>query len=320
MFDGLVAFAVDRWRHDCGARRVRFISRPGSPMKEGRFVLGTFRSERMRVLYRSHQNDRLRVMLVLVHIDITPPQMSETAVGKRVWNVGVNWCGFGRVNVFWKRGLLDPGEYSQRGTESHVLEVGSLNCFGPKEMEFLRFVPSEPKQKSGIEDRLFLLEQTLEVLFFIWKRFPLTPKDVEKDGYLSMMLWNNSVKLKFITKHHNKQSISENYSKLQHNNLIRSCLNISTFILWVVWSLRRGVTYTPTIPAPRGAQDSRGPKARAMPIADEAHFWLNGYVNKQNCRIWSEANPQVYVETPLHPEKLTVWCALWAGGILLQKR
>ncbi|GFY05763.1 transposable element Tcb2 transposase [Trichonephila clavipes] len=55
-------------------------------------------------------------------------------------------------------------------------------------------------------------------------------------------------------------------------------------------------------------------------FSDETHFWLNGYVNKQNCRIWSEANPQVYVETPLHPEKLTVWCALWAGGILLQKR
>ncbi|GFW15270.1 transposable element Tc1 transposase [Trichonephila clavipes] len=34
----------------------------------------------------------------------------------------------------------------------------------------------------------------------------------------------------------------------------------------------------------------------------------------------SEANPQVYVETQLHPEKLTVWCALWAGRILLQKR
>ncbi|GFV70908.1 hypothetical protein TNCV_111281 [Trichonephila clavipes] len=24
---------------------------------------------------------------------------------------------------------------------------------------------------------------------------------------------------------------------------------------------------------------------------DEAHFWLNGYVNKQNYRIWSETNP-----------------------------
>ncbi|GFX89723.1 putative DD41D transposase [Trichonephila clavipes] len=50
--------------------------------------------------------------------------------------------------------------------------------------------------------------------------------------------------------------------------------------------------------------------------SDEAHFWLNGYVNKQNCRIWSEDNPQMYVETPLHPEKLTVWCALWASGII----
>ncbi|GFX86132.1 uncharacterized protein TNCV_2342011 [Trichonephila clavipes] len=55
-------------------------------------------------------------------------------------------------------------------------------------------------------------------------------------------------------------------------------------------------------------------------FSEEAPFWLNGYVNKQNCCIWSEANPQVCVETPLHPEKLTVWCALWAGGILLQKR
>ncbi|GFW42475.1 hypothetical protein TNCV_4256701 [Trichonephila clavipes] len=55
-------------------------------------------------------------------------------------------------------------------------------------------------------------------------------------------------------------------------------------------------------------------------FSDEVPFWLNSYVNKQNCRIRSEANPQVYVETPLHPEKLTVWCALWAGGILLQKR
>ncbi|GFW04149.1 transposable element Tc3 transposase [Trichonephila clavipes] len=27
-------------------------------------------------------------------------------------------------------------------------------------------------------------------------------------------------------------------------------------------------------------------------FSDEADFWLNGYVNKQNGRIWSEANPQ----------------------------
>ncbi|GFW01496.1 putative DD41D transposase [Trichonephila clavipes] len=51
-------------------------------------------------------------------------------------------------------------------------------------------------------------------------------------------------------------------------------------------------------------------------LDDGAHFWLNGYVKKQNCHIWGEANPQVYVETPLHLEKRTVWCALWAGGII----
>ncbi|GFV02070.1 DUF4817 domain-containing protein [Trichonephila clavipes] len=79
-----------------------------------------------------------------------------------------------------------------------------------------------------------------------------------------------------------------------------------------------------------GCRFSRVPSVRVPEISstnlkrilfsDEVHFWLNGYVNKQNCRIWSEANPQVYVETPLHPEKLTVWRALWAGGTLLQKR
>ncbi|GFU45867.1 transposase [Trichonephila clavipes] len=54
-------------------------------------------------------------------------------------------------------------------------------------------------------------------------------------------------------------------------------------------------------------------------VTDEAHLRLNVYVNKQNCRIWSEANPQVYVKNTVTSRKLTVWCALWAGGILLQK-
>ncbi|GFY35557.1 DDE_3 domain-containing protein [Trichonephila clavipes] len=75
--------------------------------------------------------------------------------------------------------------------------------------------------------------------------------------------------------------------------LIQRCLTA-----WANWARALGLVSFSTLPD------------------DEAHFWLNGYVNKQNCRIWSEANPQVYVETPLHPEKLTVWCALWAGGII----
>ncbi|GFX39433.1 uncharacterized protein TNCV_2667951 [Trichonephila clavipes] len=70
----------------------------------------------------------------------------------------------------------------------------------------------------------------------------------------------------------------------------------------------------------QGVDSPNGPKTRfplfPIFISDEAHFWFNGYVKKQNCRIWSEANAQVYVETPLHREKLTVWCTLWAGGII----
>ncbi|GFV42246.1 hypothetical protein TNCV_3164771 [Trichonephila clavipes] len=81
------------------------------------------------------------------------------------------------------------------------------------------------------------------------------------------------------------------------------------------------MTFVSAILASRKSIDSSWDRARnPWLMSDEAHFWLNGYVNKQNCRIWSEANPQMHVETPLHPEKLTVWCALWAGGILLQKR
>ncbi|GFU93630.1 putative transposable element [Trichonephila clavipes] len=51
-------------------------------------------------------------------------------------------------------------------------------------------------------------------------------------------------------------------------------------------------------------------------IPDEAHFWLNGYVNKQTASIWVKQSTSVCRETPLHPEKLIVWCALWAGGII----
>ncbi|GFV85653.1 transposable element Tc3 transposase [Trichonephila clavipes] len=32
---------------------------------------------------------------------------------------------------------------------------------------------------------------------------------------------------------------------------------------------------------------------KRISFSDEAHFWLNGYVNKQNCHIWREANTQV---------------------------
>ncbi|CAH2099714.1 unnamed protein product [Euphydryas editha] len=51
-------------------------------------------------------------------------------------------------------------------------------------------------------------------------------------------------------------------------------------------------------------------------FSDEAHIMLGGYVNKQNCRIWGSENPKVTVERPLHPQKITVWCFIWSGGVI----
>ena len=53
--------------------------------------------------------------------------------------------------------------------------------------------------------------------------------------------------------------------------------------------------------------------ATMLTFGDDAH---NGYVNKQNCRFWSEDQPDELQKLPVHPEKVTVWCNLWAGGII----
>ena len=55
---------------------------------------------------------------------------------------------------------------------------------------------------------------------------------------------------------------------------------------------------------------------RNIIFSDEEHFWLKDFVNKQNMRYWSGSSPHVLHESSLHPEKITVWCVLWAGGII----
>ena len=47
-------------------------------------------------------------------------------------------------------------------------------------------------------------------------------------------------------------------------------------------------------------------------FTDEAHFYLEGIVNSQNCRIWGKEAPNEVNERPLHSDKCTAWCALSA--------
>ena len=49
---------------------------------------------------------------------------------------------------------------------------------------------------------------------------------------------------------------------------------------------------------------------------NEAHFHLNDYVNKQNCRFWASENPKEIHERPLHAAKVTVWCGIMSSLII----
>jgi len=51
-------------------------------------------------------------------------------------------------------------------------------------------------------------------------------------------------------------------------------------------------------------------------FSDEAHFYLHGFVNRQNYRIWGTENPHFVVERPLHPEYLTVWMGISGSGLI----
>ncbi|MFX9325343.1 hypothetical protein ABTO11_19335, partial [Acinetobacter baumannii] len=51
-------------------------------------------------------------------------------------------------------------------------------------------------------------------------------------------------------------------------------------------------------------------------FSNEAHFRLTGFVNTQNCRIWGSENPKVIGELSMHPQRVTVWCGFWSGGLI----
>ena len=45
-------------------------------------------------------------------------------------------------------------------------------------------------------------------------------------------------------------------------------------------------------------------------FSDEAWFYLFGYRNSQNSRVWSTENSPALFQKPLHDQKVGVWCSL----------
>ena len=50
-------------------------------------------------------------------------------------------------------------------------------------------------------------------------------------------------------------------------------------------------------------------------FSDEAHFSLNGYVNRKNLRFLAGNNPIEIMEVPLYTERVTIWYTLMQGRI-----
>ncbi|GFT75023.1 hypothetical protein TNCV_4441201 [Trichonephila clavipes] len=53
-------------------------------------------------------------------------------------------------------------------------------------------------------------------------------------------------------------------------------------------------------------------------FSDEAHFGLNGYVNKQNCHIWKGSQSAKCMSKHRYIQKTDCLVALWAGNLLLK--
>lgn len=51
-------------------------------------------------------------------------------------------------------------------------------------------------------------------------------------------------------------------------------------------------------------------------FSDEAVFHLDGKVNAQNCRYWSNGNPHWTMEKSQYFPKVTVWCGIWREGVV----
>lgn len=51
-------------------------------------------------------------------------------------------------------------------------------------------------------------------------------------------------------------------------------------------------------------------------FSDEAHFHLDGGVNRHNHRYWAAENPHWFVEESLHSPRTTVWAAIGERGVI----
>lgn len=111
-----------------------------------------------------------------------------------------------------------------------------------------------------------------------------------------------------------KRSSVLNVSRTSLNRILHKDLHLHPYKIQIVQQLRPS-DYTKRLQFANEMLE-RFTSFNNIFFSDEAHFHLTGHVNRQNCRYWSDVNPQLKHQTPLHSPKVTVWAALSASVII----
>ena len=114
---------------------------------------------------------------------------------------------------------------------------------------------------------------------------------------------------------HLSQQVGISYSSTQ--NIVKKKLQLHAYKVQVCHQLQPGdftrrIEFCEWFLQNSEDQDFLG----GLIMSDEAHFSLNGHVNRQNMRFWARENPNEIMEVPLHSERVTVWCGLMQNCII----
>ena len=82
------------------------------------------------------------------------------------------------------------------------------------------------------------------------------------------------------------------------------------------WIETYGLSEKARLCSPNSKIDKETGFIDSLIMSHEAHFHLDGFINKQNSRIWTTESPKVKHQRKLYPFKFTVWCGITTCEII----
>jgi len=106
-------------------------------------------------------------------------------------------------------------------------------------------------------------------------------------------------------------------SRTRVHETLRKWLGLHPYKLQRVHRLRRGDKAKRMGLCRWLAGKLRSPRwSKFLFMTDEAHFFLDGSVNKANCRVWGAENPRETIPHDHYAPHVTAWCAVSMQGVI----